>query len=99
VHITKFEFLNLAHSKQVQLFISIRVCDKLQLSPTSVFIGSKKNIQQFILKIKTFLNSKGLLIPLEISSMSSIMWNASFILMGWNKFLKRNLLKHYGCWL
>jgi hypothetical protein len=42
VHITKFEFLNLAHSKQVQLFISICVCGKFQLSPTFAYIGSKK---------------------------------------------------------
>jgi len=42
VHMTKFEFLNLAHSKQVQLFISIRVCGKLQLLLTSALVGFQK---------------------------------------------------------
>jgi hypothetical protein len=52
VLITKFEFLNLAHSKQVQLFISIHVCGKFQLSPTFAFIGSKKKYNNLSQKFK-----------------------------------------------
>jgi hypothetical protein len=50
-HMTKFEFLNLAHPKQVQPLVSIRVCCKFQLSHTSL-VGFKKEIQQFIPKIE-----------------------------------------------
>ncbi len=41
---TKFEFLDLVHSKQIQLFISIHICGKFQLSPTSTLGGFQKDI-------------------------------------------------------
>jgi hypothetical protein len=50
VHMIEFEFLNLAHLKQVQLLISICVCSKFQLLPTSTLVGFQKTIQKFILK-------------------------------------------------
>jgi hypothetical protein len=45
LHMTKFEFLDLAHPKQIQLFILIHICDKFQLSPTSTLGGFQKDIQ------------------------------------------------------
>jgi len=50
VHMIEIEFLNLAHPKQVQLLISICLCGKFQLLPTSTLIGFLKNIQKFIFK-------------------------------------------------
>ncbi len=48
VHMTKFEFINLGHSKQVQLLVSICVFSIFQLSSTFSFINFQENIQQFI---------------------------------------------------
>jgi len=48
MHMTKFEFINLVHSKQVQLFVSICVFSQFQLSPTFALINFQKGIQQFI---------------------------------------------------
>jgi hypothetical protein len=48
VHMTKFEFINLAHSKQVQLLVSIRVFSKFQSSSTFALINFQEGIQQFI---------------------------------------------------
>jgi hypothetical protein len=48
VHMIKFEFLNLLHSKQVQFFISIHIHGKFHLLTTSTLIGFQENIQQFI---------------------------------------------------
>jgi len=42
VHMTKSKFLDLPHPKQIQLFISIRIHGKFQLSTTSAFVGFKK---------------------------------------------------------
>jgi hypothetical protein len=46
VHMTKFEFLDLFHPKQV--LISICIHGKFQLSPTFAFVGFQEDIQQFI---------------------------------------------------
>jgi hypothetical protein len=48
VHMTKFEFVNLAHLKQVQLLVSIHVFSKFQLSSTFALINFQEYIQQFI---------------------------------------------------
>jgi hypothetical protein len=45
---TKFEFLNLAHPKQVQLLVSICVCGKCKFLGTSTLVGFQEDIQQFI---------------------------------------------------
>ncbi len=75
VHMIEFEFLNLAHSKQVQLLISIRVCGKFQLLPTSTLIGFLKNIQKFILKAERNLSVEGLVAPLVINSTNNVQHN------------------------
>jgi len=48
VHMIESKFLNFPHSKQVQLFISIRIYGKFRLSTTSTFFVFQRNIQQFI---------------------------------------------------
>jgi hypothetical protein len=63
---TKFEFLNLAHPKQVQPLVSICVCCIFQLSCTSL-VGFQKDIQQFIPKIERNLNVEWLIAPFAIS--------------------------------
>ncbi len=62
----KFEFLNLAHPKQVQPLVSISVCCKFQLSHTSL-VGFQKDIQQFIPKKNKNLSVEGLIVPFAIS--------------------------------
>ncbi len=39
VHMMESEFLDLLHAKQVQLFISIHIHGKFQLSPTFALVG------------------------------------------------------------
>jgi hypothetical protein len=39
MHMTQFEFLNLAHLKQVQLLVSIHVHGKFWFLPTSTLVG------------------------------------------------------------
>ncbi len=68
----EFEFLNLAHPQQVQLLISIRVCDKFQLSFTSILVDFLKNIKKFTLKAKKYLSVEGLVAPLAISSSDNV---------------------------
>jgi hypothetical protein len=68
----KFEFLNLAHPKQVQLFISICVCGKFQLSPTSVFVTFQEDTQKFILEIDKNLSVEGLVAPLATKSSDNV---------------------------
>jgi hypothetical protein len=45
MHMTKFELINLAHSKQVQLLVSIHVFNKFQLSSTFAFINFQEDIE------------------------------------------------------
>jgi hypothetical protein len=45
VHMTKFKFLDLLHSKQVQLFISIHIHGKFHLLTTPVLVGFQKDIK------------------------------------------------------
>ncbi len=45
VHMTKFEFLDLLHPKQVQLLISICIHYNFQLSTTFALVGFQENIQ------------------------------------------------------
>jgi hypothetical protein len=45
VHMTKSEFLDLPHPKQVQLFISIRTHGKFRLLTKSALVGFQKDIQ------------------------------------------------------
>jgi hypothetical protein len=50
--------LDLLHSKQVQLLISVRIHGKFCLSTTSTFVGFQENIQQFIPQVKTSLKGE-----------------------------------------
>ncbi len=62
VHVTQFEFLDLLHPKQVQLFISIRIHGKFHLSTTFALVGFQENIQQFIPQSETNLKDEVLLL-------------------------------------
>jgi hypothetical protein len=66
VHMTKSEFLNLPHPKQVQLLILIRIHGKFRLSPASTLVGFQKDIQQFIPRTKTSLKGEAFVVPLKI---------------------------------
>jgi hypothetical protein len=63
----EFEFLILVCPKQVQFLVSICVCDKFQLSSTSVVIGFQENIQQFIPKVERNLSVEGMVAPFTIN--------------------------------
>jgi hypothetical protein len=63
---TEFEFLVLLHSKQVQLFISIRIHGKFQLSITFALVNFQEDIQQFVPQAKTSLKGKNLVVPSTI---------------------------------
>jgi len=45
---TKFEFLDSSHPKQVKFPTLIHIQSKFQLSTTITFVGFQENIQQFI---------------------------------------------------
>jgi hypothetical protein len=67
VHMIEFEILNLFCPKQVQLFVSICVCGKLQLLPTFALVGFQEYLQQFILEVDRNLSVEGLVVTLAIS--------------------------------
>jgi hypothetical protein len=48
VHMTKSEFLDLLHPKQVQFLISTHIQDKFRSPTTFALIGFQEDIQQFI---------------------------------------------------
>jgi hypothetical protein len=48
MYMTKLEFLDLPHLKQIQFIISIHIHGKFHLSITFAFVGFQKDIEQFI---------------------------------------------------
>ncbi len=62
VHMTKLEFLDLPHPKQVQLFISICIHIKFRLSTTSTLVGFQENTQQFFSQVETSLKGEALFV-------------------------------------
>jgi hypothetical protein len=75
VHMKKSEFLDLPCPKQVQLFISIRIHGKFQLSTTPTLVGFQENIQQFIPQMETNLKGEGLITPLVIIPTNNVQHN------------------------
>jgi hypothetical protein len=63
---TKSEFLDLPHPKQVQLLISIHIHGKFQLLTTFALVGFQENIQQFIPQAETSLKGKAFFAPSTI---------------------------------
>jgi hypothetical protein len=62
VHMTKFEFLNSFHPKQVKFPILIHIQSKFQLFTTTTFVGFKKTSNN--LSHKQNLKGEGLIAPL-----------------------------------
>ncbi len=75
VHMIKFEFLNLVHSKQVELLISVCVYGKFQISFTSALLGFQEDIQQFIQEGEKKLSVEGLIVLLAISFIDDVQCN------------------------
>jgi hypothetical protein len=72
VHMTKSEFLDLLHPKQVPFIILIRNHDKFRIPSTSAVVGFQEDIQQFIPQGETNLEREGLVVRLPIIHIDNV---------------------------
>jgi len=92
VHMTKCEFLDLPHPKQVQLLISIWYMVSFACQRHLPLLAFKKTSNNLSHKWKLVWRAKLLLFlrQLFLMIMSNKVWNASLISLNQNQFLNKN---------